>query len=133
MVGGFKRDTSTSLWIRDHLIRVGKDYPQQMSTLFRMQMRDKGYHPGSYQTFRIFIRALVRLGLIELVEEEIIDPQDFAVSHTKEEVEKLRSEGARLKQGNPEFLHSTRNYYSIVAGKEEDPAWDNIWKAIKEM
>ena len=58
---------STGMWIRDHLLEVGEDYPFHMWKLLRER---KGGRGGTYQNFRNYIHWLVKLNLIRFTREE---------------------------------------------------------------
>lgn len=88
---------STGLWIRDHLVEVGEDYPLAMYKLFKFQKKQRGVSCGSYQNFRQYIWWLRKLGLIEFVRSE--------------------------PSANP--VLESRRYYRVVAGTEDNLAWRN--------
>lgn len=93
---------STGVWIRDHLLEVGEDYPLRMYKLLKREKKLRGVKCGSYQSFRQYVWWLRRLELIEFVRSE---PSE-----------------------NP--VLEGRRYYRVVEGKEDDPAWRNPRRSL---
>jgi len=94
--GGFKREISTGLWIRDRLLER-EAHIHDLYRKHKLELLKKGYKPGTYQNFLNFFNTLKRLGLVE----------------------EVRREPAMMEQ-----LHE-RIYYRIVKGKEKEDAWRN--------
>jgi len=88
---------STGVWIRDHLLEVGEDYPAGMYRKFKRAKEEKGVSCGSYQSFRQYIWWLEKLGFIKFVRRE--------------------------PSKNP--ILEDRRYYRVVKGREDDPGWRN--------
>ena len=66
---GYKGGRSVSrkgLWIRGHLLEVGKDYPYSMYKGWKrfIETAELKIRPGSYQNFINYLYVLRRLGLI---------------------------------------------------------------------
>ena len=85
----------TGLFIRDYLLKHKRGYGQEIWRSLKAERAERGIITGSYQSFRVnYIYVLKKLGLIEPVKRERVHPKMFA-----------------------------RIYYSIVPGREDDPAW----------
>lgn len=111
--GGFKRSKTTGEFIRDKLSEE-EDYTFNIYKKFKKEM-SKRYKPGSYQNFQHFFWALRKLEIIE------------ATKHSM--ATKKLKDGSLLEY--PQL--KSRTYYRIVEGREDDPAWRNPWKALKEL
>jgi len=85
----------TGLFIRDYLLKHKRGYGQEIWRSLKAERAERGIITGSYQSFRVnYIYVLKKLGLIEPVKRERVHPKMFA-----------------------------RTYYSIIPGREDDPAW----------
>ena len=93
----------TGIWIRDHLIKVGEDYIQHMSTLYRREMKQSKKVVSSYYQFCKMIYILDSIGLIEFVREE---------------------------KSSKDWL-KPRKYYRIKPGMEKSLKWLNPQKYYK--
>ena len=61
---GWRPYLQTGLWIRDHLLKVGKDYVYRMWKLFNEFLEANGMPPVTYKSFRNYIYLLKKNGLI---------------------------------------------------------------------
>lgn len=105
--GGFKRKIKTGIWIRDALIKKGEAHIHELYIEHKRDLRsiNKDYKTGEYQNFRTYFYVLRKLGLVEETRKE-----------------------APPQKANKPWLHD-RTYYRVVKGREEDPAWQNPFKA----
>lgn len=92
----------TAMWIRDHLTSVGEDYVYGMWKRFRKEKEGLGYRAGSYQNFRRYIYMLQRLGLVQ----------------------KTRTVKSK------EDWMKDKNYYAVIAGKENHEGWENPQRVL---
>ena len=115
--GGFQKAVATGAWVNRRLM-VGEDYVERMWRDYSREVRSvplrrpregrRFYKAPSYLSFAKYIYALHHLGLIVLTREE---PVSTVVTKT-----------GRLAS----YLSAIpRHYFTIVPGKENDPAWDN--------
>lgn len=95
---------NTGMFIREHLLKVGEDYPFRMYRLLKNVKKGLGLKMGSYQNFRNYIYWLRKLGLIEFVREE---PSD-----------------------NPVLVHPRRYYKLTKKGRERPGLFLNPRRAL---
>ncbi len=88
------------VWVRDHLMEMGEDYIQHMSTTYRTKLKQSKKVVSSYHQFCKMIYVLESIGLIEFV----------------------RKEPASKSWLKP------KKYYRIKPGKEESIKWNNPQK-----
>lgn len=93
---------TVSIWIRDHLLKVGQDYAYGMWSEWKSRVEEVGYTTSTYQSFAKYIWILKELGLIRRVGKK------------------------------PSEMGLTRVYYRIVSGKEKDKAWDHPQRVLAE-
>ena len=97
---------NTGLFIREHLLECGTDYPFRMYRLLKERKKEAGLKVGKYQNFRNYVYWLSQLGLIEFV---------------REEPSKKRAH----------MTPFNRRYYRLTAkGKREKEAWRNPRKYL---
>jgi hypothetical protein len=85
----------TGLFIRDYLLEHGEAYPQEIWRALKEKRKRLGVAYGSVRSFHLnYIYVLKKLGLIEPVRHEKVNPKWFA-----------------------------RTYYRIVPGMENSPLW----------
>jgi hypothetical protein len=85
----------TGIFIRDYLLKHKQGYVQEIWRSLKAERDERGIVCGSYPSFRAnYIYVLKKLGLIRPVKRERVHPKMFP-----------------------------RTYYSIVPGREDDPAW----------
>jgi len=103
----------------------------------------RNYVPPTYDSIRVMIRDLLRLGLIEKARTEFTPPQLFQATRAGEVVA-----SARTREGLSERLADLgiplssvtiqtrtlgirpRTYYRIRQGMEDDPRWRDVKKAL---
>lgn len=124
-VTGFKRAISTSLFIRDHLLAVGEDYPGRVHHQLREELKEHGYHLPSYQNTRNYFNILLKLGLIEFVRTERGDPSDVRLTE--------KSGGAEISETHNYPWLKERRFYRVIPGRKDDIAWQNPQQAVREM
>jgi len=93
----------TGIWIRNHLSKVGEDYIQHMSTLYRKEMRKNKNCVSSYHAFCKLFFILEHINLIEPL---------------------------HMEESSKSWL-KPRKYYRIVKGKENNIEWNNPQKYYK--
>ena len=117
--GGFRRPFRSSVQIRDILSQKGTSYAQEIVRELRDSLKAEGplarggrRHLPSYAMVRVYLYLARRLGLVEYVGQE---------------------EEAHLKDGSPAPQLVPRKLIRLVAGRESDPAWSNLWQASRGL
>jgi hypothetical protein len=87
------------IFIREHLLKMGEDYVQNMWREYKKWCLRKGYKPPTYHSFRAYFWHLKDLGLVELSR---VEKSKFGID---------------------------RHYYRIKKGMENSDFWKGSLKA----
>ncbi|MEM1525367.1 MAG: hypothetical protein QW618_04425 [Nitrososphaerales archaeon] len=112
---------STSLWIREHLMRELESYPRKIYLDLKARAERLGYVPPSYQSIRNMIYVLHRLGLIRRVRREY---PTRVIKRYKPELPRAERRLVWL----PDWARLS--WYEITPGRENDPRWISPIKAL---
>lgn len=122
-------------FIKSHLERHGEASVAQMHRAYTGRIRGENYErrqlgrrdllrKPTYHSFYNYFRVLRMLGLVELVGEMAVDPEEMSAWQRLGFAERLDGdwvvqEGARQ-----------RLYQLTQKGRTEEEAWDNPWQAL---
>ena len=109
----------TGLFIKEHLLAVGEDYPASIHRTLKQRLKQAGRkRTPTYHSFLRYFHHLVSFGLIEFTGRE--EAMKFDKGQNIPDLLQLRD------STSPKVVTGVVRYYRLTeAGKTDDDAWYN--------
>lgn len=109
----------TGLFIKEHLLSVGEDFPASMHRELKAMLKANNYKRfPTYHSFLRYFHHFISFGLVEFTGRE--EPMEFGKRQNVPALLQLRNHGA------PKVVDGVVRYYRLTeAGKADDDTWED--------